>query len=205
MDAETVQPGQWLRFPNHNPSSLWRYLEEIVEDPFGRPGMVVLKFSNGDGLRLHAKNLHLETVNEITGRLQNLWGVSEDCPQEGVAVGRTTSQWMALGRLESLTERSAGNQRWLEAQLDGGQFGRHLVEIPAEARDFLGDALTVGVEVKVITPALSSGVPGITEVHTPSKAWESADGVPVTLGFLETHSLIDKAGEDCAIVANVKV
>lgn len=204
MQAETVRPGQWLRHLTNNPSRPWRLLEEIVDDPFARPGMVVLKFANGDGLRLHTRNLSLVVDNEITGRPQIMWTVSNEEPREGVATGRTTSQWLTAGTLTEVAERSQDGETWLEARLEG-YHGNFLIEIPAEVRDYFGDDLAVGAQVEAITPALSSGVPGVTEVRVAGRTWKSADGIPVSIGFLESHGLIDEAGDQCSIVAHAQI
>jgi len=200
MSAATVRPGQWLRFQNANPNNQWRLLEEIAPDPFGNPDMVVLKFSNGDGDRRPAKRL---AIVDETG--DTWWEVSETQPAKDVAIKRTASQWMAFGRLVALTERGDASGRWIEALLDGGRFGTNIVEIPAQVVEESLGILVPGVEVEVIVPELGTGVPGITEVRTADGwKWTSAEGIPVSRGFLDAYDIVTEAdATECVVVAFV--
>lgn len=203
--TDTVQPGQWLLHLTNAPDKKWRYLEEITPDPFGYPDMVVLKFSNGDGDRLHEG--HLLVVNDqlFLGPPRVMWEVSETKPAEGVAIGRTASRWLTKGKLTELTERTDGDEQWVEAKLDGGRFGVHIVELPATPREDLAEELVLGVEVEMVTPALSDGTPGVTEVTAGGRTWADPDGVPISRGFLAAHDLIAEAYPNCAIVPHVWV
>jgi hypothetical protein len=201
--TETVHAGQWVRHLTNAPERPWRYLEEIADDPFGNPDVVVLKFSNGDGDRLHAG--HLAVINDaMFDTAQRMWDVSDEKPSEGyVAAGSTAPRWLCEGKLVGLIERTTREESWIEATLDGLS-GRQVVEIPTEALQALRSELVAGAKVEVIVPPLSSGVPGIIEVRAAGRTWTSRDGVPVTRGFLNAYQIVEEADRTrCDIVAFV--
>lgn len=203
LDTETIQVGQWLRHLTNAPERPWRYLEEIADDPFGNPEFVVLKFSNGDGARRHVR--HLAVVNDaMFDTAHRMWDISDEKPSEGyIATGSTAPQWLCEGELIGLIERTAREESWIEATLDGYS-GRQVVEIPADALQALRSDLVAGAKVEVIVPPLSSGVPGIIEVRVAGRTWTSGDGVPVTRGFLDAYRIVEEADRTgCEIVAFV--
>lgn len=198
----TVRPGQWLRHLTNAPERPWRYLEEITPDPLGNSTFVVLKFSNGDGERMshEATKIFNGTMFDSA---QIMWEISDGEPVDDVATKRLTGFWLTLGELVSLEDCDSGFETWSEARLRG-EHGEFLVEIPAAALEQLHGDLTLDAQVEVVTPALSTGEPGILEVRVGSKVWADPAGVPVTRGFLDKYDLVAKADESgCDIVPHV--
>jgi hypothetical protein len=191
--GEQIQVGQWVLHLTNAPEDekLWRRLDAIDPDPFGNPDVVVLKFSNGDGDRLHRD--HLDIVNgAMFDTPCAMWEVRDTEPTDRIATRRLASRWLCEGELIELKQYYDADEQWTEATLNG-YGGRQVTEIPAEALNALHSHLVTGTWVAVVVPALSSGMPGITEVRVDGHRWSSEEGVPVSRGFLNAYRIVEEA------------